>query len=78
MAEKEILEAIKRDYVNTYSTRICYFLFNAFPEEAKQAFGSIENCIKEVADDAEVWFEKWAPNFISGIIARVKGSPTKK
>lgn len=73
MAEKELLESIKRDYVNTYSWRLCSFLFSAFPNEAKQHFGSIENCVKEVADDAEQWFEKWAPNYISGIVARVKG-----
>ncbi|MEM1560117.1 MAG: hypothetical protein QXN35_01030 [Ignisphaera sp.] len=74
MSTEKVIEAIKRDYVQTYSYRICQFIFNTFPEEARKHFGSVENCVKEVADDAEVWFEKWAPNYIAGIVARVKGT----
>jgi len=71
---EELLKVIKEDYVRTYSLRICQALFQLFPDEAKRAFGSIENCVKEVQDDAEKWFEKWGPNWVAGIIARVKGS----
>lgn len=74
MADKALLEAIKKDYVQTYSYRICSFLAQAFPDEFKQHFGSIENCVREVADDAEVWFDKWGANYVAGIIARVKGT----
>jgi len=71
-SNKELLEAIKKDYVNTYAYRICDFLFRIDPEKAKAEFGSIENCVKEVVDDAEVWFNKWLPNYVSGVISRVK------
>jgi hypothetical protein len=69
---REVFEAIKKDYVNTYAWRICSFLFTLYPDEAKRTFGSIEGCVKEVVDDAEVWFDKWVPNYFSGIVARVK------
>ncbi|MCI4436122.1 MAG: hypothetical protein JHC33_04845 [Ignisphaera sp.] len=69
---KELFEAIKKDYVNTYAYRICNFLSQLDPDTFKREFGSIENCVKEVVDDAEVWFNKWLPNYVSGVIARVK------
>jgi hypothetical protein len=72
MAERELLEAIKRDYVQTYSWKICQKLFELYPDEARKHFGSIEGCVKEVMDDAEKWFEKWGPNWVAGIVARVK------
>ena len=69
---KEWFKAIKSDYVKTYSYRICQVLQRIDPETFSKEFGSLDNCVKEVADDAEVWFEKWYPNYVSGVIARVK------
>jgi len=73
-ARREVFEAIKKDYVNTYAWRVCSFLFTLYPEDAQKVFGSIEGCVREVVDDAEVWFDKWLPNYFSGIVARVKGT----
>jgi hypothetical protein len=75
---RELFEAIKKDYVNTYAYRICEFLSRLDPETFNKEFGSIENCVKEVVDDAEVWFEKWLPHYVYGVIARVRGPPTGK
>jgi hypothetical protein len=36
----------------------------------------MEGCVREVVDDAEVWFNKWLPNYVTGVVARVK--PAKK
>jgi len=69
---KQLFDAIKRDYVSTYAYRICDFLQRLDPDTFKREFGSIENCVREVADDAEIWFNKWLPNYVSGVIARVK------
>jgi hypothetical protein len=69
---RELFEAIKKDYVNTYAYRICSFLARLDPETFKREFGSVEGCVKEVVDDAEVWFNKWLPNYVTGVIARVK------
>ena len=74
MPESELLRVIKEDYVKSYSYKICQKLFELYPEEARKAFGSLEGCIREVQDDAERWFEKWGPNWVAGIIARVKGT----
>ncbi|RLC36593.1 hypothetical protein DRH29_04260 [candidate division Kazan bacterium] len=74
VANRDIWNAIKADYVNTYAYRICSFLFTLYPEEARRVFGDIEGCVREVKDDAEVWIEKWLPNYFSGIVARVKGT----
>jgi len=66
------LEVIKEDYVRSYSYMICQKLFELAPDIAKREFGSIENCIREVQDDAREWFEKWLPNWAYGIVSRVK------
>jgi len=68
--------AIKEDYVKSYSYAICQVLQNLYPDEFAKTFGSIENCVREVVDDASVWFEKWRQNYFTGIVARVKSSPT--
>jgi hypothetical protein len=73
---RELFEAIKKDYVNTYAYRICAFLEKLDPETFKREFGSMEGCVREVVDDAEVWFNKWLPNYVTGVVARVK--PAKK
>jgi len=52
------LEVIKEDYVRSYSYMICQKLFELAPDIAKREFGTIENCIREVQDDAREWFEK--------------------
>jgi len=70
------IRAIKQDYVNSYSYAICDALRRADPDTFNKVFGSLENCVKEVMDDASVWFEKWKPNWVRGIIARVKSTPT--
>jgi len=70
---RELFEAIKKDYVNTYAYGICDALRRLDPEAFNREFGSMENCIKAVQDDAEQWFNKWLPNWSRGIIARVKG-----
>jgi len=77
VSPERLFESIKKDYVQTYAYRICQFLFTLYPDKAREVFGSLENCVREVSDDAEVWFDKWLPNYFAGIVARVKGSPTR-
>jgi len=65
-------QAIKEDYTKSYSYAICDVLRRLYPEEFAKTFGSMENCVREVADDAGTWFEKWKPNYFRGIVSRVK------
>ena len=69
---KEVFEEIKRDYVQSYAYGICQFLQRLAPDEFNKVFGSLENCVREVVDDAELWIEQWPEKYLAGIIARVK------
>jgi len=70
---QKLLESIKRDYVISYAYGICEALRSINPDLFNKEFGSIENCVKAVQDDAELWFEKWKKNWAIGVISRVKG-----
>jgi len=71
-------QAIKEDYVKSYAYKICDVIRRLDPDRFAKEFGSIDNCVREVVDDASAWFDKWYENYVSGVIARVKSVPTTK
>jgi len=78
MPESEMLRQIYEDYARTYAYRICTAMQMIDPERFRELFGSFENCVREVYDDAIQWIKKWGPNWFSGIAARVLEKPLEK
>jgi len=64
------LKMIYEDYARTYAMQICEAMREIDPDRFAQLFGSLENCIREVYDDAIQWIQKWGPRWIMGIAAR--------
>ena len=72
--EDKRVEDIEARYKTKLAYGLCDFLFKRFPEEAKEMFGSKEECIKKVKVAGDVWFDKWDDNYLPGIASRVEGT----
>ena len=66
------MEQTEEVYKMNYGLAVCEFLAQAYPEEFRQNFGSIEECARQAAQAADVWFDKWKVNYPRGLITRIK------
>jgi hypothetical protein len=83
MAYREIaasptVELIEEDYKRSYAYKVCNFLATNYPEEFRRNFASMEECVAQASQAADLWFDKWKVNFPQGIFAAIKGGAAVK
>jgi len=70
-----LVENIEEVYKQKYGAGVCNFLFNAYPDQAKQMFpGGLDECIATMGTAADVYFDKWKVAYPTGVVARAKAT----
>jgi len=82
MAYREItgsptVELIEEDYKRSYAYKVCNFLATNYPDEFRRNFASMEECVAQASQSADLWFDKWKINYPTGVLAAIKGGAVK-